>query len=68
MRYLLILLMAILSFSCKPAEERIKEYSYTKEWYFKDGQRYQLYKTKYGKKYILVINKRETKIIRKYVK
>jgi hypothetical protein len=68
MRYLLILLMTILSFSCKPAEERIKAYSYTKEWYFKDGQRYQLYKTKYDKKYILVINKKETKIIRKYVK
>ncbi len=68
MRYLLVILTAMLSFSCKAAEERIKEYSYTKEWYFKDGQRYQLYKTKYGNKYILVVNKKETKIIRKYVK
>jgi hypothetical protein len=68
MRYLLVILTAMLLFSCKAAEERIKEYSYTNEWYFKDGQRYQLYKTKYGNKYILVINKSETKIIRKYVK
>jgi hypothetical protein len=65
---ILIILTAFLLFSCKPAEFRIKDYSYTKEWYFEAGQRYQVYQTKNGTKYIFVLNKRESKFIRKYLK
>lgn len=61
-----ILTFTILS-SCS-AEERITEKSYTNEWYFFNNQRYQVYKKNSGKKYILVINKRNTKIVRLYIK
>lgn len=64
----LIIIMAALFISCKPAEFRIKEYSYTKEWYYEGDQRYQVYQTKSGTKYIFVLNKKETKFIRKYLK
>jgi hypothetical protein len=65
---ILIILLAFLSFSCKPAEDRIKDHSYTKEWYYQNVQRYQVYQTKYGERYILVLNNRESKYIRKYLK
>lgn len=54
--------------SCKPVEERIYDHSYTKDWYYLEGQRYQVYQTKKHNKYILILNKRETKFIRKYLK
>jgi hypothetical protein len=64
----LLILLALISFSCKPAEERIKEHSYTQEWNYQNNQRYQVYQTKHGERYILVLNNRETKFIRKYLK
>jgi hypothetical protein len=65
---IIIVMMAALFISCKPAEFRIKDHSYTKEWYHEGGQRYQVYQTKRGTKYIFVLNKRESKFIRKYLK
>ena len=54
--------------SCS-AEKRIYDYSYTDSWYYSDkGERYQVYQTARGIKYILVLNKKETKFIRKYIK
>jgi hypothetical protein len=53
--------------SCS-AEKRIYDYSYTDSWYYEQNQRYQVYQTARGTKYILVLNKKETKIIRKYIK
>jgi|LakMenEpi03Aug12_release.lakeMendotaPanAssembly.Ray.scaffolds.fasta_scaffold5613442_1 hypothetical protein len=50
------------------AEKRIYDYSYTDSWYYEQNQRYQVYQTARGTKYILVLNKKETKIIRKYIK
>lgn len=67
MKVILILLTLVL-FSCKSAEESIKDYSYTNEWHFENGQRYQVYQTKCGTQYVLVLNKRESKFIRKYLK
>jgi hypothetical protein len=58
----------ILLNSCN-AEKRIYDYSYTDSWYYSDkGERYQVYQTARGIKYILVLNKKETKFIRKYIK
>jgi hypothetical protein len=69
MRKIITLLAILLLFSCKTAEERICEHSYTDYWYYSDsGERYQVYQTSMGNKYILVINKKQTKIIRKYIK
>jgi hypothetical protein len=67
MRKILLILILIILNSCKPAEERIYEYSYTYDWYILNNQRYQVYLTKNHTKYILVLNKKETKFIRKYI-
>jgi hypothetical protein len=53
--------------SCS-VEQRIKEHSYTNEWCYIDKTRFQVYKTKLGKKYILVLNKKQTRYKRKYFK
>jgi hypothetical protein len=63
--FLFIILVSLVSCS---VEKRIKEYSYTDEWYYTEGKRYQVYQTKGGRKYIIVINKRETDLKRKYIK
>jgi hypothetical protein len=69
MRKILALLTILLLFSCKPAELRIYDHSYTIYWYYSDnGERYQVYQTAMGNKYILVLNKKQTKFIRKYIK
>jgi len=64
----ILIVLALVLFSCKSAEESIKDYSYTNEWHFENGQRYQVYQTKGGTQYVLVLNKRESKFIRKYLK
>jgi uncharacterized lipoprotein YmbA len=67
MKNLIIIIAALLMISCS-VEQRIKDYSYTEEWYFKENIRYQVYKTKQGKRYIIIINKRNTNLKRQYIK
>jgi hypothetical protein len=67
MKYLLLILIATLLISCS-VEQRIKDYSYTDEWYFVDGFRYQVYKTKSSGRYIIRLNKRQTVFKREYIK
>jgi hypothetical protein len=64
----LILILAFISFSCKPVEDRIKENNYTTEWHYEGTVRYQVYQTNNHRKYIIVLNRTETKFIRKYIK
>lgn len=66
MKYILMLLLVSLA-SCKTVEERIKDYSYTDKWYYIDTMRFQVYKTKSGREYIIVLNERETKFVRQYI-
>ena len=63
----LVLILALISLSCKSVEERITENSYTDQWHYENGQRYQVYQTGSHKKYIIVLNKQETKYKRKYI-
>jgi hypothetical protein len=49
-------------------ERRIKEHSYTEEWYYIDTMRFQVYKTKSGKRYIIVLNEKQTRFKRQYIK
>jgi hypothetical protein len=56
-----------ISLSCD-VERRIKDYSYTNEWYYDNDSRYQVYQTKQGQRYIIVLNKQQTKLKRKYLK
>ncbi len=67
MKHLLILITSLFLLSCS-VEQRIKEHSYTKEWYYTKEMRYQVYKTKAGTKYIIVLNKRQTRFKRKYIR
>jgi hypothetical protein len=66
MKYILILFSCFL-LSCGNVEQRIKEHSYTNQWYNIDSLRFQVYKTKSGREYIIVLNERETRFIRKYI-
>ena len=68
MKYILILICSFLLFSCANVEQRIKEHSYTNRWYNIDSLRFQVYQTKSGREYIIILNERETKFIRKYIK
>jgi hypothetical protein len=67
MKKLLIILCFFTLLSCG-VEQRIKDYSYTNEWFYIDSNRYQVYKTKSGKRYIIVLNNKQTKLKRQYVK
>lgn len=67
MKHLLILLILLLLTSCS-VEERIRDYSYTKEWYYNNNQRFQVYQTARGTHYIIVLNEKQTKFKRQYLK
>lgn len=66
MKYLLII-TSFLLLSCKTVEERIKDYSYTDRWHYEDGRRYQVYQTKKGRLYIIVFDKKQYNLKRKYI-
>jgi hypothetical protein len=68
MKYIYLLIITLILTSCS-VEQRIYNHSYTDSWYYSEkGERYQVYKTARGNKYIIVLNKKETKLIRKYIK
>lgn len=66
MKNIILLVLSIVLISCS-VESRIKEHSYTNEWFYTDGTRYQVYKQKNGQKYILIYNKKESKLKRKKI-
>lgn len=63
----LIILLFLIATSCS-IEQRIKDYSYTNEWYYIDTMRFQVYKTKSGKRYIVVLNEKQTRYVRQYIR
>ena len=67
MKYILTLLLLLTLTSCS-VEQRIKDHSYTQEWYYIDTMKFQVYKTKSGKRYIIVLNEKQTKYKRQYIK
>lgn len=62
-----MIFISVLFMSCS-AEKRIKYYSYTDEWCYYQSERYQVYQTKFGKKYILIYNDKQTRVKRMYLK
>lgn len=64
---IIIVILSVFFISCS-AEKRIKYYSYTDEWYYYNSERYQVYQTKFGKKYILIFNDDQTSVKRMYLK
>jgi hypothetical protein len=67
MKQLLLLLVLLLLTSCS-VEQRIYKHSYTNEWCYTDNERYQVYKTALGTRYILVLNEKQTRFKRQYIK
>ena len=67
MKHLCIFFILILLTSCS-VEQRIYNHSYTNEWCYTNNERYQVYKTALGARYIIVLNAKETKFKRKYIK
>jgi hypothetical protein len=67
MKQLLLLLVLLLLTSCS-VEQRIYKHSYTKEWYYSNNERYQVYQTVQGTKYIIVLNEKQTRFKRQYIK
>jgi hypothetical protein len=67
MKILLIFAFLFPLLSCG-VEQRIKNHSYTDEWYYVDTTRYQVYKTKSGNRYIIVLNEKQTRFKRQYIK
>lgn len=67
MKHLILILILIIFTSCN-VEQRIYKHSYTNEWYYTAAMRYQVYKTKFGKRYIIVLNEKQTKFKRQYIK
>ena len=68
MKHLLAVLTILTLLSCSSAEDRLRDYSYTDEWYYIDTMRFQVYKTKSGRKYIIVLNEKQTNYKRQYIK
>ena len=66
MKKVLLIFGLFLLTACS-VEQRIKDYSYTDEWYYIDTMRFQVYKTKAGRKYIIVLNNKHTKFKREYI-
>lgn len=64
----IILFLLIILFSCKTADQRIQENHYTDEWYYLNGTRYQVYKCNNKVKYIIILNKKNNKLIRQQIK
>lgn len=67
MKKSIIILLSAFLMSCS-AENRIKYYSYTDDWCYYNSERYQVYQTKFGKKYILIFNEEQTSVKRMYLK
>ena len=67
MKIILILLTLITLTSCS-VEQRVKNYSYTNEYYYIDMMKFEVYKTKSGRKYIIVLNEKHTRYVRQYIK
>jgi hypothetical protein len=66
-KIILITLVFLALTSCASVEERIKDNNLTNEWYYIDTMRFQVYKTDYGKRYIVVLNNRQTRYKRQYL-
>lgn len=67
MRKIILVLTFLTLTSCASVEERIKDNNLTNEWYYIDTMRFQVYKTDYGKRYIVVLNNRQTRYKRQYL-
>jgi hypothetical protein len=66
MKYISLILICLF-LSCSSVEQRIKEHSYTTEWYYHNSTKYQVYKTRSNRKYIIILNEKDTHYKRFYI-
>jgi ssDNA-binding replication factor A large subunit len=64
----LLIMSAFTLISCGSVEDRINDSSYTKEWHQVEGVRYQVYKYRNDVRYIIVLNKNESRFIKRNLK
>lgn len=67
MKTIALFIIGFIMVSCS-VERRIHNWSYTNEWHHETGNRYQVYKTIDGRKYIIVIDQDKLILKRKYIK
>jgi hypothetical protein len=64
----LLIIFAFSLISCGSIESQLKDYSYTNEWHQIECVRYQVYKDKNNNRYIIILNKRKSRFIRKNIR
>jgi hypothetical protein len=64
----LLIIFAFSLISCGSIESQLKDYSYTNEWHQIESVRYQVYKDKNNVRYIIILNKNESKFIKRNLK
>lgn len=61
-------MLAFTLISCSSVEDRIKNNNYTNDWYESDNVRYQVYRMNNNNRYIIILNKRKSRFIRKNIR
>jgi hypothetical protein len=64
----LLIMLAFTLISCSSVEDRIKNNNYTNDWYESDNVRYQVYRMNNNNRYIIILNKRKSRFIRKNIR
>lgn len=64
----MVFAIGILFLTSCSVEERLMSWSYTNQWYWRDNDRYQVYKTVTGRKYIIIIDEKKLIQKREYIK
>jgi hypothetical protein len=64
----LLIMLAFTLISCSSIEDRIKNNNYTNDWYESDNVRYQVYRMDNNNRYIIILNKRKSRFIRKNIR
>ena len=70
MRLIIIISIAALLTACSSQDPCVQmhEWNYTNEWFYRGNERFQVYKTRFGKRFIYEMNQDSTAFKRKFIK
>ena len=71
MKNLIIFTIFILAFPACSSQDpclKMNEWNYTNEWFYRGNERFQVYKTRTGSRFIYDLNQDSTKFKRTYIK
>jgi hypothetical protein len=69
--HFMMVLIAFVMVSCNSQKDpcvHLHERNYTDEWFYKGNERFQVYKTRFGKRFIYEMNQDSTAFKRKFIK